>query len=582
MKPRQILSLFLAVSVLAGFCIGSVRADAIVINQSMKAPTIAEVFVDSDMIRVKLEIGLEDLEPFQNVVPNEILERLGKEAAPFPERFGRFFQEDWVMQLDGKLAVPRLEMMEGRRRQLRDEFTGKLISSSEGEGESVLVVRLTYAFPEAKKPETLSFRAPTGSAVGFVLYHEGLAVNDFRYLSGEVTVSLDWKDPWYSKFHHQNITRQFNAPIQGYLYAEPFEVRKEIIARPRDLEAWIDLDLEGKEQIDAEEREVILARVSKFLESRCPVTIDGKPVRAELDRIQFVRRTLRLTSVVTPEDDPIPVISALIGAIYVIPTTGLPQEVSMIWDLFTERAPEMQGIATDEAGGLPITVTPEAPDFVWKNYLKNPTVPGLVEVIKPQEPRKLPVPIMVVLAFFPVIYLARKSRSKTQRVVALGALTGLLGLSFVSAFRLEIPVPGHTRALETNKEAAAVVQGLLTNIYRAFDYREEGTIYDTLSQSVEGDLLTDVYLQVQQALQLENQGGARAKVKEVVLAEAELLNGKEGDEFLARADWTVTGSVGHWGHTHQRTNRYEAEFTVAPVDGHWKVVGLRLLNEERL
>ena len=52
--------------------------------------------------------------------------------------------------------------------------------------------------------------------------------------------------------------------------------------------------------------------------------------------------------------------------------------------------------------------------------------------------------------------------------------------------------------------------------------------------------------------------------------------------FTALATWTVTGSVGHWGHIHKRSNRYQAELDIAPVDGVWKIVGLELLQEERI
>ncbi len=559
----------------------SALSDAIVTNDSMTAPTIAEIFVEEEGIRVELEIGFRDLEPFQNVLPGEILERMEIEASPFPERFESFFRNDWVIQLDGELVVPNLEMMEGRTRLLRDEVTGEVLSSAKGEGESVLAVVMNFSFGD-KRPDTVTMKAPSGSAVGFVLYHRGLAVNDFRYLSGEVTVDLDWKDPWYSQFRHRNLLRQFDAPIQGFLYAEPFEVRKEIIIRPMDLEEWVDLGLDGKETLNAEDRAAILEKAAAFLEDRCPVKVDGKPGRGELDRIHFVRRTLRQTSVVTPEDEPIPILSALIGAIYVYPIDGLPKEASMTWDLFTGRTPKMQGMATDEAGGLPITVTPDDPEFVWKNYLKNPTIPGLIEVSKPPEVRSASLPVVVVLAFLPLIYLAKGGRSSRQRTVGLLALALLLALSFVPALHVEVLMPGGGPTLQSDNEAGEVVGGLLTNIYRAFDFRDESTIYDSLARSVEGDLLTDVYLEVQQALQLENQGGARTKVKEVALSEATLLPKKAGDGFVARADWTVTGSVGHWGHTHQRTNRYEAEVMVSPVDGNWKVVGLQLINEERL
>ena len=42
------------------------------------------------------------------------------------------------------------------------------------------------------------------------------------------------------------------------------------------------------------------------------------------------------------------------------------------------------------------------------------------------------------------------------------------------------------------------------------------------------------------------------------------------------------GSVGHWGHIHIRKNEYEANVTVEPVQGAWKITGLELLEEKRI
>ena len=42
------------------------------------------------------------------------------------------------------------------------------------------------------------------------------------------------------------------------------------------------------------------------------------------------------------------------------------------------------------------------------------------------------------------------------------------------------------------------------------------------------------------------------------------------------------GSVGHWGHIHFRENQYEANISVEPVDGAWKISGLELLEEKRI
>ncbi len=50
----------------------------------------------------------------------------------------------------------------------------------------------------------------------------------------------------------------------------------------------------------------------------------------------------------------------------------------------------------------------------------------------------------------------------------------------------------------------------------------------------------------------------------------------------ATATWNVAGSIGHWGHVHQRKNQYRAEINVSPIDGVWKLVDLEILEEERL
>jgi len=146
-----------------------------------------------------------------------------------------------------------------------------------------------------------------------------------------------------------------------------------------------------------------------------------------------------------------------------------------------------------------------------------------------------------------------------------------------------VALPGVMRSSGvSDEEAAEIIHGLLLNTYRAFDYREEDRIYDTLEQSISGELLTDVYLETRRSLELENQGGARAKVKEVEVlsAESEPLDGATG--FAAQGTWNVAGSVGHWGHIHQRRNQYEARFTVEAIDGVWKFTGLEILQEERL
>ncbi|MCP5110651.1 MAG: hypothetical protein GY953_07435 [bacterium] len=130
-------------------------------------------------------------------------------------------------------------------------------------------------------------------------------------------------------------------------------------------------------------------------------------------------------------------------------------------------------------------------------------------------------------------------------------------------------------------EVRDAVEGLLWNVYRAFDFKEESTVYDLLAQSVDGDLLERAYLETRSALEVRKQGGARVRVTEVEVEDVQLSESDSG-RFVARGLWTVTGSVSHWGHVHQRKNRYKAQFHVAARGGAWKLTRLEIETEERI
>ncbi|MHC4273649.1 MAG: hypothetical protein ACYSUR_08270, partial [Planctomycetota bacterium] len=429
---RIILLLLLAVApALRGL------GDAIFLTRAMTATTIAEVFIEEGSVRVELEIGLPDLGAFLNIMPDELYGQLAKGQEPLADRLQRFFREDFVVRADGgEPIVGELQRVVPRGRVRRDEITGEPIPVIEADQEYVVFAELAYALEG--KPEVLSFKPPTQgdtpfmrASVGFVVYHLGIAVNDFRYLGTEETLDLDWEDPWYSQFRNRNLWRQYRAPLHAFLYVDHFEVRKEIIARPRDLQQWVDLGLEGKEIIPAEDQAAIKEKVAAFLGELNPVLIDGKEIEPVLDRIHFVRRTLRTTGVVDPPED-LPILSATLGVIYTYPITGLPQEVSMKWELFGPRIQQVPTVATDEAGGLPYTVSPDDPVLIWRNFLKNPSVPGLVDLAPPPEPRHLAIPVLSAVCLLLVAGLAISAlRGRPKRpwpVIAGGVVLIAVGI----------------------------------------------------------------------------------------------------------------------------------------------------------
>ena len=130
--------------------------------------------------------------------------------APLEDRLKLFTSRDMAIFHEG-VALPGFKSEIGpATRPGRDEITGEEFPTPDDE--AVLVISTTIVYPFRGKPESLALNAPsvTGMAnIGFVLYHLGVAVNEFRYLSSGNAVRLDWDDPWYSSFQRRALRRQY-------------------------------------------------------------------------------------------------------------------------------------------------------------------------------------------------------------------------------------------------------------------------------------------------------------------------------------------------------------------------------------
>jgi hypothetical protein len=542
----------------------------------MSATTIAQYYVEEEGVRIDLEIGLADIEAYKNLLPQKIYQQMGFGNSPWNERLQHFFERELSIVVNEKSLAGELLSIEPGQRVKRDEVTGEPIPVSAEDAEQVINASVFYSFHSLPKILSLVKYIPGARAdVGFVLYHKGVAVNDFRYLSGGYQLELDWQDPWYSKFTTKNLKRRYSAPMSGFLYVEPFEVRKEVIVRPKDLQRWVDLGLEGREIIPAEMHADIIAKVAEFLAQHHPVSIDGVNKQGILDRVNFLERTLTSSRVIDPPQD-LSIESAVIGAIFVYPTNGLPEAAEMTWDLWDERIQMVPASAVDEAGPLAQYLQPDWNVLRWENFLKNPTIPSMQVIqIPPSALAKVMVWlrwVFVILTLLAVVHVVKTAMQHKQFNKTSAGMTVAFSICTVVTISMAKPAVAF--------QSQEVVSGLLHNIYRAFDYREEGDIYDALDRSVTGDLLTDIYLETRRGLVLANQGGARAKVKTIELKTVDTQ--AEQDGFVAEATWVVTGSVGHWGHVHSRVNQYTAEMNIQPIDGVWKVIGMSVLQEERL
>ncbi len=591
MAQRKMLSCLVTVAcvLLAGFE-RNARADALVVTQAMKASTIAEIFVEHDRVRLEIEVGQQDLTVFQNILPDAAYKKLTGGSRPLAERKKAFVESDWQIRADTRLLDGSISEIAVGKRVVRDEVTGQPLAEQSTDVASVIRISVVYALVE--QPKVLTIRPPMSDGnvaanIGFVCYHKGLPVNDFRYLPGEVSLSLDWQDPWYSEFRNRNLARQFDAPMSAYLYVEPYEVRKEIIVRPQDLQTWVDLGLEDATTIPVATQEKLKREIAEFLSERNPVMIDGRIAKGELDRIHFIRRTLRTTGIVEPPVA-LDATSATLGVIFVYPLDSLPQEVAMRWELFTPKIQTVPAVASDEAGGLPAEITPENPVLEWKNYLTRPTSSELRAVGGAPIQQRMQIPLLsmlcgcVAMGSVGLLLKQKMSGCATSKPALITFVCAVLGgMVLLPVAEFSIPTTLASTPQLSTSEGRELLATLLYNVYRSFDHHDESLIYDRLSQSIAGDLLSDVYLETRKSMEVKNQGGLRVSVKEVDVLDLDYVDTTaEGSTFQCR--WRVSGSIGHWGHIHRRENEHVARITVAPRDQRWKITNMEVLDEQAL
>jgi hypothetical protein len=565
-------------------------ADAVVVTRAMTANTIMEAFVEDERIVVELEVSDDDETALRDLIA-------GASSAPnLPVPVSA--NAGLSIQADGRRLKGTVEQIERRKRIERDEVSGEPLPSAGTE--NVVFLKLNY--PLRTQPEQLIFEPPLtadGYAavdIGFVVYHRGIAVNDFRYLATGEPLHLDWEDPFYSRFDRRTLNRKYSSPMNIFLYVEPFEVRKEFVVRPLDLARFMDIDIEAHKPIPADQRTELLGELAAFLKDRARVTIDGEQPDPILDRIHFLQRGLRMTRVVTP-DEPVDGTSAIIGAIFVYPVDGIPKDVRLTWDLFDDRITRVPASATDEAGPMPSFLTPDDAELHWVNYLKGSILPGELEVRVPQS--HISVPLAVLVAVLGGIALLIAAVRRRSWVLGLAAVMLAFGgwLAQPMGGALYIAVPASIRT-PSGDEVRPTLHALLYNVYRALDFREEEVVFDRLAQSLSGDVLERVYLEMRKGLRLESQGGARVRVRAVEVLDVTPAESEEPSQVETvteestqvetletlryRARWNATGTVGHWGHTHMRTNSYDALVTLGRIGSQWKIADIDILEEERI
>ncbi|MGI9356653.1 MAG: hypothetical protein ACR2PF_16025 [Rhizobiaceae bacterium] len=572
----------------------SARADWINLTGAETSPNIVEITVLEDRVSIRLEAFVGDLESFQDLIPNSMMKDDGKNRPPLIERMARFSREGLkVLDPDGNVLPAKLVLAEPRMRTDRKSPFAGFINPQTRQpvpeppaDKRVLYVELEYAFKG--QPETLTFSPPQdedGNAnlgIGFIAYHKSVPIIDFRYLGGNALLTLDWQDPWYSKFANRNLKRHHKSAMMSFLYVEPREVRHEMLLRVRDLEEWTDLGITEAEMITNEDQAHAKEMAQKFLAQRNQLTVDGVQVQPSTSRAEFLKISLAGLQVIE-DNEALDRSTAIIGVILSYNVRHLPKEVTVKWDLFNSRIQRIPTTSTDPAGPFKTFIDADNPVLEWKNFL-----------LKYSEPEVTPVTLdsgqTVAVSFLSLLLLTcgfasaglamRLKRLSRLQWVAASAMcfAGAFLAMRIGVVDVKNPFPG----APDEETSGRIVTEVLNNVNNAFLERDPAELKRALAVIVEKDVLADVEVELGRALAIKVAGGGIAQVaaiENLKLQQISSLQDRQG--FSSLAEWTARAQAGHWGHPHRRTIKFRALMEVARIDGAWKLVGMTVVDAKQ-
>ena len=369
------------------------------------------------------------------------------------------------------------------------------------------------------------------------------------------------------------------APVQSFLAVEAFEVRHEVLVRLKDVAEDVELTAIGT--LGIEEQGNVKDRLQAMVLPLATVTIDGQEANPIVDRVDFLTVG---TQGVLPRLEPVPEIVsvAFIGVTVVYLTPRTPGELTLRWESFEGVMSEIPATVSDAEFSQTMTLTAEEPVLEWQNNLSEDPIPVVNAVAI--EPMEIPVPLLSLpLLILSILLLVSASRGKQSATrFALARMVLAVGLVVAPVAEMAVALPSSLSSVPSSGEARRILAGVLPNVYRAFEFREESDAYDRLAVSVTGDTLSEIYLEHRRSLEMEERGGARARVETVEVPEVREVLPAENGGFVADAVWVVGGTVTHFGHRHFRQNRYDARVKLLPVDNTWKIHTIELFDEERI
>ena len=175
---------------------------------------------------------------------------------------------------------------------------------------------------------------------------------------------------------------------------------------------------------------------------------------------------------------------AIVGLTFAYIRSGPPQKINVSWSQLPNAESAIPATVIEPGGNQGFTFTTDQLSLVWLNE-SDALDPVEISAVDVRRPSWAPVSFLLLIGAF--IYGIRKPKV-SYTCIALTLLVFPL---------IRIPLPYGSPLPPA--QAESIVEQLLTNVYRSFDFRQENAIYDQLALSVSGDQLTEIYLDQRRA-----------------------------------------------------------------------------------
>ncbi|HIK94587.1 MAG TPA: hypothetical protein EYG03_21795 [Planctomycetes bacterium] len=561
--------------------------------------TETQVFVTRTAARVRIKLFAEDLFLFQGLEPDEQDVISAAELSRGLEQHKQFLLDKFTLR-DAKGDAFKGSVTDVQRFEIPEEGIPV---------DDLMLFTATYEleYPFAEPPEFLTLQQDISdenfifpSEMKLTLHQAGTEMTYTESLKpgAAETLRFDWDqqelsddssdedwEAWFEKQREATLGITSYSSVYSFIYIEPAEVRHEVLIPLASLRTIMPMEHKDPAFIEVGEQDGVRALIRDWLSGVNPTTINGVAVEPEFTRIDFYGLDLK-DFARQAEQRRVSLANGRVGVIMTYRTVDdSVREAGVTWNKFHSSLRKVQSVVfsyPDRMQRFEFSRFNEPVDNVFRWTADETVLPQPVAAVSADVPPlpQLVVPVASICAIVLALACAIFGKTWGFKIAAALCVLGVVTWPFA---RIEVAHP--FAPLPEVADTDRIFKQLHTGAYRALDFGTEDRIYEALNQSVDGPLLESLYLQLRESLQIREQGGAVARVRAVEYddgQQAAVSPHAQWPGFRYRSRWTVSGTVEHWGHVHERQNQFATLFSVEPRDGQWKITEMQIEDQKSI